>query len=200
MGINQWSDADYGIAPRSSAGKVTTDPDANAGNWVFFAVTYYAIAKEVSFYFGNNTRNAVIDTTVTYDRGAVGSNISRLAIGHFNVATRANALDRMFRGLMDEINIFGGALTAEQIVSVQNDVYNGISIPTIANAVLYPNPVKDKLFLSGYADKIIVTDIHGKEVLISKGSTVDFASLANGVYIVKCFVGQGISISKIIKQ
>jgi len=37
-------------------------------------------------------------------------NIHRLAIGHFNSATRSIALDRTFRGLIDEVQIFGEAL------------------------------------------------------------------------------------------
>jgi hypothetical protein len=200
MGINQWPDADNGIPPRSSAGRVTTDPDVNAGNWVFFAVSYYAVAKEASYYFGSNTNNAVYDTTIAYDRGAVGSNISRLAIGHFNSATRAIALDRMFRGLMDEIKIFAEALTLNQIIGVQNEVATGISLPDQDNVVLYPNPVKDRLFLSLNADKIIVMDIHGREVLVTHGQSVDFSSLNKGVYIIKYFVGPKMSISKIIKH
>jgi hypothetical protein len=167
---------------------------------VFFAVTYYAVSKQVSYYFGSNTNYARMDTTISYDRGEVGSNISRLAIGHFNSATRANALDRMFRGLIDEIKIFAEALTLDQIIGVQNEVATGIHVPDQDNLVLYPNPVKDRLFLSSYADKIIVMDIHGREILVTSGLSVDFSALDKGVYIVKYFAGPKMSISKIIKQ
>jgi uncharacterized protein YjdB len=198
MGINQWSDNEN--PPRSSADKITTDPDANASNWVFFAVTYDSKIQDVSYYFGNNSTNATLDNSTTYDRGAVGTGISKLAIGHFDVATREWATDRMFRGLMDEIKIIGVALDAEQIVKIQKEVYTGISIPTSNNVILYPNPVKDRLFLSLNADRIIVTDIHGREVLRTRGTSVDVSILKQGVYIVKYFVGQKVSTSKIIKQ
>jgi hypothetical protein len=42
-----------------------------------------------------------------------------LCIGHFNVATRAGAQNRMFRGLIDEVKVFGDVLTLEQIREVQ---------------------------------------------------------------------------------
>ncbi|MBM4027963.1 MAG: hypothetical protein FJ280_21580, partial [Planctomycetes bacterium] len=118
VGINQWPD---GVPARSSAGKITTDAGAGAGNWCFFAVTYDSTLSSghVKFYFGRTPGDAAFDVERNYARGAVGTNISRLCIGHFNVATRAGAQNRMFRGLIDEVKVFGEALTLEQIRAVQ---------------------------------------------------------------------------------
>ncbi len=118
VGINQWPD---GVPARSSGGKITTDPDAGPDNWKFFAVTYDSAlpSGQVKFYFGDTTNPATFDVEIDYDRGPVGSDISRLAIGHFNIATRNSAQDRMFRGLIDEVKVFGDALTLEQIQRVQ---------------------------------------------------------------------------------
>ncbi len=118
VGINQWPD---GVPARSSAGKITTDPGASPDNWKFFAVSYDSDlpSGQVKFYFGDTASPATFDVEIDYDRGAVGSDISRLAIGHFNIATRNAAQDRMFRGLIDEVKVFGGALTLEQIQQVQ---------------------------------------------------------------------------------
>jgi hypothetical protein len=105
------------------------------GNWRFFAVTYDSTlaSGHVKFYFGSSTVAATLDVARDYARGAVGASISRLCIGHFNVATRAGAQDRMFRGLIDEVKVFGDALALEQIQQVQVQAAK----PGIAKA---PNP------------------------------------------------------------
>lgn len=196
VSVNEWPDN----GPKSSVDKITTDPAAGAANWKFFAVTYDASVPEVKYYFGDNTTDATLDQTITYDKGNVGTEIQRLAIGHFNIATRNNATDRMFRGIIDEINIFGGTLTPGQIIDVQKNV--GIKVPMLISKqiVIYPNPVKDKLYLSLYADKISVLDIQGRELISTKGTTVDVSSLKSGVYTVKYYIGSQEGISKIIKQ
>jgi len=118
VGINQWPD---GVPARSSGGKIPTDAGAGAANWRFFAVTYDSTlgSGQVKFYFGSSADEAAFDVEIDYDRGAVGSNISRLCVGHFNIATRPGRQDRMFRGLIDEVKVFGEALALEQIQEVQ---------------------------------------------------------------------------------
>ena len=118
VGINQWPD---GVPARSSGDKIPTDAAAGADNWRFFAVTYDStLANEhVKFYFGSSADAAAFDVGIDYARGVVGTDISLLSIGHFNVATRSAAQDRIFRGLIDEVKVFGEALTLEQIQLVQ---------------------------------------------------------------------------------
>lgn len=79
-------------------------------------------------------------------------------------------------------------------------VATGLTDPNLTKVVLYPNPVNNRLFLSENADRIIITGIDGREVLISKGSEIDLSSLSKGIYLVKYLVGENIGISKIIKQ
>jgi uncharacterized repeat protein (TIGR03806 family) len=116
IGIDQWPD----FSPaRSSGGKIPTDTAAGAGNWRFFAVTYDGGIGQVQFYFGSPTVEAALDVTRAYARGPVGAGIERLTLGHFNLATRPFALDRMFRGLIDEVRVYGQVLTLAQIRAVQ---------------------------------------------------------------------------------
>ena len=81
----------------------------------------YQSSGQVQFYFGNNATDAQLDVTRSYPgRGVTGSNIGKLAIGAFNDATRnAFTYDRMFKGLIDDIQIHGSALTIQNIVAVQ---------------------------------------------------------------------------------
>jgi hypothetical protein len=117
LGVDQWPDTSLA---RSSAGRIPTDAAAGSMNWRFFAVTYTAASGEVKFYFGSNAADATLDVTRSYARGAVGTAIGRLAIGHFNSATRASALNRMFRGLIDQVEIYGTVLSPSQLVSAQH--------------------------------------------------------------------------------
>ena len=136
IGINQWPDATAGLTNISSAGRITTDPDAGAANWRFFAVTYDSTlpTEHLKFYFGSNADAATLDVATNYFRGAVGTGIRPFVIGHFNNTTRPGALNRMFRGLIDEVKVFGEALTPAQIVTVQR----GDGIPKPAGFVLEP--------------------------------------------------------------
>ena len=118
IGIDQWPDSS---PARSSAGKITTDPNAAANNWWFFAETYdSALANgNVKFYFGTSGSPAALDVARDYLRGAVGTNISRFCIGHFNISCRNTGQNRMFRGLINNVQVFGRALPLENIQGVQ---------------------------------------------------------------------------------
>jgi hypothetical protein len=118
VGINQWPD---GSPARSSGGKLPVDPNAGVANWRFVAMTYDSLLSsgQVKFYFGSPTVEVSPDVARNYSRNAVGANIHRLAIGHFNSATRSSAQNRMFRGLIDEVCIFTNVLNLDQIKAVQ---------------------------------------------------------------------------------
>ena len=118
LGINQWPD---GTPSVSSTGKITTDANAGAGNWRFFAVTYDSTlsSSQVKFYFGSNSNSATLDVATTYGRGLTGTNISRHCLGQFDLASRGYGTDRMFRGLIDKVEVFGQPLSLGQIQSLQ---------------------------------------------------------------------------------
>ena len=155
LGVDQWPDFSPAI---SSANKVPTDASAPASNWVFFAVTYTETGA-VEFYFGSNTTPATLDVTKSYGgRGATGANIGKMNVGHFNDATRnVNTYNRIFRGLIDDIRVFGAKLTPQQIVQVQGMTGNSgariAALPeqTIADEFIdqaalsqnYPNPFNE---------------------------------------------------------
>lgn len=125
LGVNQWPDSS---PAKSTIGTISFDENAGIENWRFFAVTYDATAlrENVKFYFGNKNQPAQLDNAITYNRGAIGFDAGPAAIGHFNPHTRANAKDRMFRGVLDDIRVFGckadhsGALPLEIIQDIQN--------------------------------------------------------------------------------
>jgi hypothetical protein len=65
---------------------------------------------------------------VKYAQGPLGPRTGPLTVGAFNPATRTGKGDRLFRGLIDDIRVFGsptdgaGALSLEQIRSIQREI------------------------------------------------------------------------------
>jgi glucose/arabinose dehydrogenase len=119
LGIDAWVD---NSTARSSPGMVTTSNGAINSNWRFFAVTYDSTlaSGQVSWYFGSAATPAALDQTDSYNAGTVNNNVGKLAIGHFNDGTRSTGLDRMFRGLIDGVRVYGSTLSAAQVIAVQN--------------------------------------------------------------------------------
>ena len=119
LGVDQWPDYTPAF---SSPNKVTTlnNPTLQSTNWIFFAVTYRSNGQ-VEYYFGKPDALATLDVIRSYiGPGTTGSNIGKLALGNFNSATRnPSTYDRMFRGFMDDIHIFGSALSLAEIINVQ---------------------------------------------------------------------------------
>ncbi len=208
LSVNEWPDAVTG----SSTGKVTTNASAPATNWVFVAVTYSG--TQVQYYFGNNTTNAALDVTRAYNMGASGATIGKLAIGHFNSLTRSGALDRMFRGLIDDVQIFNTALTASQIINVQtssttsgarvassnslesNDAFEGVEV--------YPNPTNGVVNLKLGHHKGVLIDVYDAvgKVLFRNKTTLPSVSIDltghHGIMLIKLRKNGRIMMKKVI--
>jgi len=147
MSVDQWPD---GLSTRSNAAKLPTSSTGSNSNWRFFAASYDSTIStdNVKFYFGSTTANVAFDKAITYNRGTVGTNIGKLAIGHFNDATRSAALDRMFRGMIDEIQIYNTALSIDELqviksnqnLAIQTSPAPSITCPTgLFVAQYFPN-------------------------------------------------------------
>jgi hypothetical protein len=124
LGVNAYPD----VSPaRSRPNAISVDPKAGKDNWRFFAITYDATAasNQVRFYFGDARRAAELDQSLTYAQGPLGPRTGPLTVGAFSPATRTGKGDRMFRGLIDDIRVFGsstdgaGALNLEPIRDIQ---------------------------------------------------------------------------------
>jgi chitodextrinase len=127
LGVDGWPDNSPAF---SSSNKIIANAQAPRENWVFFAVTYLSNGQ-VQFYFGNEATNASLDVTKAYPgRGATGSAIGKLAIGAFNSATRnSGTYDRMFRGLIDDIQVHGSVLTLQDIIAIQRHTGQDLEAP-----------------------------------------------------------------------
>lgn len=159
LGIKDWNDVG---GPQSSANKIPVDINGPFNNWRFFAVTYNSALSSghVKFYFGTNATVATLDVARDYSRGLTGSDIaSTVTIGHHPATHRAGNTTQNFKGVLDQIRVFGsktdgsGALTIEQIRELQNAsqtmgggiVYErwssvgGIDVQSLITTPDYPN-------------------------------------------------------------
>jgi hypothetical protein len=224
LGIDQWPDGSPAI---SSANKVTTDAAASSGNWVFFAATYKSTGQ-VQFYFGTNTTEAALDVTRTYPgRGLTGSNTGKFAVGAFNDATRnVRTYDRMFKGLIDNIQVFGKALTESEIRIAQHGTSASSARHkdmSVARETLmeeasdeptelfqnFPNPFNEETTINMYirhdvkAAWISVYDVHGrsfKEIEVKeRGKTrvqIQRGDLSPGMYFYSLRIDGSIQATK----
>lgn len=116
-----------GGGPFSSGGKITADPQAGAANWVFFAVSYDSSVNggEVRYYFGTPDQAAQLDVAAAYARGPIVTS-GKLTVGNFSTvdtgartALGPNGPSRVFRGLIDELQVFDDALSLAEIRQFQ---------------------------------------------------------------------------------
>ncbi|RYD37894.1 MAG: hypothetical protein EOP86_02325 [Verrucomicrobiaceae bacterium] len=155
LGVNAWPD--YPIQGPLSSPIIMGDPEAGAGNWVFFAVSYdsTAPAEQVVYYFGTPAAAASVDMALDYSQGAFTST-GALTIGNLNTADDARnhtgANSRCFRGLLDELQVYNKVLSLSEIQARQSEgglsVLNvplGISLDGINVVLSWTSPEELKL-------------------------------------------------------
>lgn len=208
LGINESNGNSIAL---SSAGKITTDATASATNWVFFAITYSADSKSVSFYFGNNSTTATLDKTISYNRGALGAFNGPLAVGNLNTISRSWLKNRMFRGLIDQVQIYNSSLTLAQIIAVQNIAATALNDKKIdvQKLNIYPIPAKESLTVSlgllNEHDNVNVSILNLNGSLVNQHTRTDNSSFtiplnnyANGIYFIKVQTNKETLIQKFI--
>ena len=130
IGINQWPDGANGGGPASSVGMITADPQASATNWVFFAVSYdpNLASGNVKYYFGKAQSLATLGGAYNYTGLYIGLSgelpaTGPLTIGNFGTVagarTDTGGNSRVFRGLVDELRVYGQALDLAEVQQAQ---------------------------------------------------------------------------------
>ena len=120
LAVNSWPDR---VENDSSKGKI------RVGEWVFFAVTYDAMAARdnVGWHFGSPDSPATLDRRTTHAAGPTGAGSGTLTIGNYNETIHRHGTDRQFRGTLHGLAIYGsrfgpsGALDLERIRRLQTE-------------------------------------------------------------------------------
>lgn len=172
-----------------AAAKSTVTTCFVRNEWQHIAVVTDPVAKTHTFFVNGVQMGDVVNipATQTWSPGGTGYRIGAHQLG-----------DRSFwHGKLDEVCLFQGALTAEQITKVMNNDYNVSSVnPTFANDQIrvYPNPAKDNINVEGIENVTAMTliTLDGRKVL-STGKTASIAipGIASGNYLLKIELNDG---------
>jgi hypothetical protein len=90
--------------------------------------------------------------------------------------------------------------TQQECTNLQNEEF------TTNSFTIYPNPVKDILFIennnNNLIQKIVVYDVMGKTVIEQNGNSaqIDFSNITSGLYLVKITSEKELIVKKIMKK
>jgi hypothetical protein len=163
--------------------------------------------------FAKNTK--LITLTIGKDVTSIGQYAFYNCTGLTSVTNNATTPQTI------NANVFGGvtiskipltvpaaSLTKYQTANVWKDFFsiNGqyTAIETIKkdNFAIFPNPVKDEIFIQSEQpiEKVEILDIAGRVVVSSNSTTANVAHLPKGVYFAKIFISNQSITKKIIKE
>jgi len=152
------------------------------GNWVNVVIMRDVAAAKLRIYTNGVFTNEKADATGT----AVGiGEPTDLVIGNIGaLELYANTTPAPYKGLFDELKMFNYALTATEVTALYNQALlsNDKFIQNKNSGTVYPNPVKDQIFINipGYKSATAtatLSDITGKVILKER-----IVSDANGLF------------------
>ncbi len=98
----------------------------------------------------------------------------------------------------DQNNRLEGSLMIRPVFRSSDDFVLGTN-PEHQEFKVYPNPVSDKLHITGHHHQIEILTVSGQSLYLSSGSeTHDLSHLPNGLYLLRIFANTGIYTHRII--
>ena len=167
--------------------------------WAWGSNAYGQIGQDLSFSYKyypdivvNSGNNNQFITSGAYHNGIVKSDGTLFTWG-YNINGQLGD-GTTTNSIVSPTKISCAALAIEKIL-LNNNSFS-----------IYPNPVKDILYIQNTnnqnIDKIVITDLTGKNVLEQKGNNkqMNIQQLQQGMYLLKVFSGGKSSQSKFMKQ
>lgn len=170
----------------------TSTQSSSFGQWKFIAGVFDG--STVKLYI-----NGMLDTTVSKTTPIGYSNLD-MYIGY-----NGTGPNEYFRGRLDDIRIYGRALTAAEISTLYNPSATGLNkleneLPKLS---VYPNPVENTLNFSENISAIQIFTTDGRLAFIQNelnGNTIDISNLKQGIYYAQVMHNNKMHISKFIKN
>lgn len=170
------------------------------GKWMHIVATY-STATGYQMIYLNGTLN---DSTYVGTYASATSN-SFLQIGRGT--SYGNFSNNYFKGSLDDIRIYDGALNASQV----SDIYSPMTSVNTAktsstNFVMYPNPTNATVYFSNLTDvtSISVYDVNGRLCfngeVTPQDNSFNVSEFSNGVYTVVATSASNTSTQKLIVQ
>jgi hypothetical protein len=162
--------------------------------WQHVAVVSDPVAKTHVFYVnGIQVGDPVTTTNTGWSTTTGGYRIGAHQLG-----------DRSFwHGKIDEVCLFEGKLTVEQLNKVMNnnfiiDTSTSASYTQSVDIQLFPNPVKDRLTVTGSDSVRLLTlmSLQGRILENSSSHSIELSKIASGNYVLKIELFDGTSMFK----
>ncbi len=195
----------FGIADSSSTFNNTNNTGNNAVDSLFFFIEScninYNIPVDSAFVSYSN----IIDSTTIYIECEIWQNGSVTTISdtlQFNVFG-VNYVEITF--YCNSIKSITNILKITDYIDVNNNINNITDISKTSNIVIYPNPAKNYITITGKDIKsVMITDISGKLVLnikiYSSKTKINMRDQQEGMYFVKVQTKEGIIVKKILVE
>jgi hypothetical protein len=78
----------------------------------------------------------------------------------------------------------------------------GVDITETSAISIYPNPVKEALFISSEKGlkRVEIADLAGRTLMTHNTPTINVSALPQGVYLVKIYTDHGVEVHKVVKE
>ncbi len=170
------------------------------GKWMHIVGTYSTTSGYQMIYL-----NGVLSDSTYIGSYTSGTSNSFLQIGRGT--SYGNFSNNYFKGSLDDIRIYDGALNAAQV----NDIYS--SLTSVKNAetapakfVMYPNPTNATVYFSNLTEVTLISvyDINGRLCFNSEvnpaENSFDVSEFSNGIYTVVASSSSNTTTQKLIIQ
>jgi hypothetical protein len=169
--------------------KSTVADCINRNEWQHLAIVTDPTALTVTFYVNGVQVGDVLTVEGAFNLVAPGNGIYR--IGAHKLGDRSG-----FFGYLDEVCMFSGALSVDQIQQVMANNYNLTAVrPVLSDEVrILTNPVKDIIILEGVENvkQLTLLTLDGRNVLKSnRTNTLELPGVASGNYLLKVELTDG---------
>lgn len=160
--------------------KSTVNNCFSVGEWQHIAVVSNPVAMTNTFFRNGEQLGDPVNVTTTFTSST----------GGFRIGAHKN-LGSFWHGKLDEVSLFKGVLTAEQITQVMNNNYDiSSAVPVVGEPLklrVYPNPTQGVLFIEGNDIKQLDLMTLDSRIIYSTGQTsyVDLSALPCGNYLLR---------------
>ena len=103
--------------------------------------------------------------------------------------------------LLMKLSVSDGTHTTTQEIMLKITDGSGIEVVDGSQLSVYPNPVVSTLYFTDMCDKVVVTDISGKQLLSAENvESLNVADLSAGIYFVTMQVNNEIRTTQVVKK
>ena len=164
---------------------ITSNAILGPNVWFHVVATYNAANGNAKLYI-----NGVLDSSATFTPASLiylatpPANNNRFCLGAVNYINTTG-----FSGTIDEVFIYGRAITAAEVTGLYNSTYLSIQDFKVQNleASICPNPTSNNFTVEIKNDvkSIEIYSLQGQKVLTTTNKNVNVSNLSKGIYLVR---------------